>query len=304
MIDLSNLSRISDLVGEFSTQQINQHLRGLYTSTQDALSTQTRDTVSTQTNIRINLHPSNNTLLDSIGVNDEEPQSINTPPPSYDSASCLPTYGEACLLISSEERLENQFHIISNPLCENTTKLYVHIPNSGMTENTVSSTTNYNIEDTFINSPVSQNSEPSQQIGDSLSTEMLYVNIPTSTIHENTSTSASNNSIPNTSIEYISRIYTTIKQTWIQPVINTSRILIQDTNKSLRKRLHRLPIIEQISNRIEILRTNRKTICAYCLCYISILLLLICACYLVYRSPGLAFLYFLMFIVIAFCSIV
>jgi hypothetical protein len=90
----SILSRISSVVGEFSTQQINQHYRGLYTRAQDALPTQTRDAVNSQTNIQIDSHPSNNILFDPFGDNDEEPQRMGTPPPSYDSASCLPTYGE------------------------------------------------------------------------------------------------------------------------------------------------------------------------------------------------------------------
>ena len=304
---------------------------------------------------------------------------------------------------------------------EDTSKLYVHIPNSGRNEHKVSSTTNYNIIDTSIQAPESHISEPSQQIGDTplnADTEILYVHIPTSITHENIAPSTNNNSIPNTSIQdpelqvvessqqvegsllgsfnnvlsyfmrnnrrtsqlqeqvpssiinnitpssvannrlehtrglqsrrnpedfrvestsdngmhnYFSEIYTTIKQTRIQHLINNSRILIQHTNTSLRnsseetvnrnarddegihENINRVETITEERKRLHRLRNIKKeeqNRCngspfhrfVNCLCYISIFLLFICACCVYYQAPMLLCLIFAIFCFTACCT--
>lgn len=124
----------------------------------------------------------NNILFDHLDDNDKETQRIFTPPPSYDSASCLPTYKESCILRSSCERQESEFCTTSNPLCEDMAIVYIPKSNSAIDENALSSSENYSIENNLIQDPEPETPESSQQIG-KLSTSHLQDQIPSRIIN-------------------------------------------------------------------------------------------------------------------------
>ena len=133
-MDSSNtLVPIRNLFGGNSAESIQERFRIIYTRAQEATSSQPVN-VNSQESTTLDLAAIDRILLNQFNEPDEE--RAETPPPSYNEASCLPSYNEACVLIPSLELKEYETHITPNPIqtFKAEDALYVVIPSETWNE--------------------------------------------------------------------------------------------------------------------------------------------------------------------------
>ena len=171
-MDSSNtLVPIRNLFGGNSAESIQERFRIIYTRAQEATSNQP-----------VNVNSSESTTLDLAAIdrillnqfNEQHEERAETPPPSYNEASCLPSYNEACVLIPSLELKKYETHITPNPIQTFKTEdaLYVVIPNDTLTDVNVpqilvSNRTQPNSSSSLTNS-CSHDDNVTQQISNSI----------------------------------------------------------------------------------------------------------------------------------------
>ena len=144
--------------GGYSGSHIQNHFRSIYNRIYEVAYPQISEIEDSQGNSSDSVSISN-LLLDPIDETDEERR--ETPPPSYDHASCLPTYNEARVLFPSNSK----FSIIENPLSsdEDIQSLYVVLPEN--TEgNTFSSANNRAVANATVQDIESQTPDSPQPI--------------------------------------------------------------------------------------------------------------------------------------------
>lgn len=127
MVDSSALESIRDIFGGHSIDRVQNNFRTIYTRALESTTNHEANQTTPETT-SVNLSSIDDILNNQLNVTIEERS--ETPPPSYNEASCLPTYYEACVLSTPNECLSIETHIVPNPLqtIENSETLYVNIP--------------------------------------------------------------------------------------------------------------------------------------------------------------------------------
>ena len=166
MVGPSTLFQFRDIIGRYSTQELQQRLSVLYYSVNETASTGVNESTNSHI-LDAGSTSVSNQLLES--TNETDDPRAETPPPSYNEASSLPTYNEACILFPFESDTNNAFNITSNPLSsvEDVQMLYVNLPTDA-DDITLSSTADNPIRHTSDQNVDTQQHSSSTVMGSSL----------------------------------------------------------------------------------------------------------------------------------------
>ena len=232
-------SNVGQLVrGGYSVNHIQNNFRLICDRPYEAAYPQISETEVSQRNDSDFISISN-LLPAPIDETDEERR--ETPPPSYDDASCLPTYNEARVLFPSNSK----FSIIENPLSsdEDMQSLYVLLPKNAE-RNTISSANNRAVANEAVHDIEAQTPDSSQQINSSFTGALNSIisyfasnDNPTSQLGEqaisNNANDHSNTHVINNPVQHITEHSETSSANYISQYVNQLYTRMADSRNQI-----------------------------------------------------------------------